>query len=175
MEFKLQEAIEILSRTPAVVEAMLTGLPRQWVMNNEGGETWSPYDIIGHYIEGEKNDWITRMQVIISDSEKKEFRPFNRFAQFEDSKGKTLDELLAQFKQLRKENLLKLQKANITGEDLDKTGIHPHFGPVTLRQLLSTWVVHDLAHINQMSRVMARQYTEAIGPWTEYFSVITGR
>jgi hypothetical protein len=175
MEFKLQEAIAILSRTPAVVETLLTGLPGEWVMNNEGGETWSPYDIIGHYIEGEKNDWITRMQIILDGGEEKHFKPFNRFAQLEDSKGKTLTELLDQFKQLRKQNISTLQSANITENDLDKTGIHPHFGPVTLRQLLSTWVVHDLAHINQVSRVMAKQYTEAIGPWTEYFSVITGR
>ncbi len=175
MEFKLSEAIEILSRTPAVVETLLTGLSDDWTMNNEGGETWSPYDIIGHYIEGEKNDWITRMEIILSDKEEKEFKPFNRFAQFEDSKGKSLTQLLDQFKQLRKENLFKLQSANLTDADLDKTGMHPAFGAVTLRQLLSTWVVHDLSHINQMSRVMAKQYTEAIGPWTEYFNVITNR
>lgn len=174
MEFKLSQAIEILSRTPAVVETLLTGLSDNWTMNNEGGETWSPYDIIGHYIEGEKNDWVTRMEIILGDAEKN-FKPFNRFAQFEDSKGKTLLQLLDEFKQLRKNNLFKLQSANLTEEDLDKTGVHPAFGNVTLRQLLSTWVVHDLSHINQMSRVMAKQYKEAIGPWTEYFNVITSR
>jgi hypothetical protein len=175
MEFKFNEAIEILSRTPTVVEALLIGLSKDWVVSNEGGETWSPYDIIGHYIEGEKNDWITRMEIMLSDKEERKFQPFNRFAQFEDSKGKSLTQLLDQFKQLRKDNLFKLQSANLTEEDLDKTGTHPAFGSVTLRQLLSTWVVHDLAHINQMSRVMAKQYTEAIGPWREYFSVITSR
>jgi hypothetical protein len=175
MKFKPGQAIEILSRTPVVMETLLTGLSDEWVMNNEGEDTWSPYDIIGHYIEGEKNDWVTRMQVILSAEEDKAFIPFNRFAQFEDSKGKTLTQLLDEFKRLRKENLFTLQSANLTEADLDKTGIHPHFGEVTLRQLLSTWVVHDLAHINQVSRVMAKQYAEAIGPWTEYFSVITGR
>jgi hypothetical protein len=175
MEFKLEQAIEILSRTPVVVETLLSNLSDDWIMNNEGEETWSPYDIIGHYIEGEKNDWVTRMQIILSDKEDKTFKTFDRFAQFEDSKGKSLTQLLNEFKQLRKENLRKLQSANITETDLEKTGVHPAFENITLRQLLSTWVVHDLAHINQMSRVMAKQYTEANGPWTEYFSVITSR
>jgi hypothetical protein len=175
MEFQLSQAIEILSRTPAVVETLLAGLSDDWTMHNEGSDTWSPYDIIGHYIEGEKNDWITRMEIILSDKTERNFKPFNRFAQFGDSKGKSLSQLLDQFKQLRKDNLFKLQSANLTEDDLDRTGTHPHFGTVTLRQLLSTWVVHDLSHINQMSRVMARQYTEAIGPWKEYFNVITSR
>lgn len=175
MEFRLQQAIEILSRTPAVVETMLTGLSDDWVMRNEGGDTWSPYDIIGHYIEGEKNDWITRMQIILGDQPEKTFTPFDRFAQFENSKGKSLTQLIDEFKQLRKENLFKLQAANITDADLDKTGIHPHFGPVTLRQLLATWVAHDLGHINQVSRVMAKQYAVEVGPWKEYLSVITSR
>lgn len=175
MEFRLSQAIEILSRTPAVVETLLSGLSDGWTMNNEGEDTWSPYDVIGHYIEGEKSDWITRMNIILSDDSEKKFKPFDRFAQFNDSKGKSLDELLDEFKRLRKANLFALQSANITDADLDKTGIHPQFGNVTLRQLLATWVVHDLSHINQMSRVMAKQYARAIGPWTEYFNVITSR
>lgn len=175
MEFKLEQAIEILSRTPAVVETLLTGLSDDWVMHNEGGDSWSPYDIVGHYIEGEKNDWITRMEIMLGNENDKSFKTFNRTAMFEDSKGKGLARLIDEFKQLRKENLFKLRSAGITEADLDKTGIHPHFGAVTLRQLLSTWVVHDLAHINQVTRVMAKQYTSAIGPWTEYFNVITSR
>jgi hypothetical protein len=175
MEFKLEQAIAILSRTPSVVETLLSGLPDDWVMNNEGGESWSPYDIIGHYIHGERTDWIQRMQIILSDRADRTFVPFDRFAQFEESKGKSLDNLLDEFKKARKDALQQLHAANITEADLDKTGTHPHFGTVTLRQLLSTWVVHDLAHINQITRVMAKQYTKEIGPWTEFFSVITSR
>lgn len=173
MEFNLAHAIEILSRTPNVIEALLSGISNEWAMNNEGGESWSPYDIVGHYIVGEKTDWIIRMEIILGDKEDKSFVPFNRFAQFEESNNKTLSELLKEFKQLREENLSKLNSANLTESDLDKTGVHPAFGIVTLRQLLSAWVVHDLSHINQISRVMAKQYTEAIGPWKEYLSVIT--
>jgi hypothetical protein len=172
MEFNLQKAIEIISRTPAVVETMLYNLSEEWIMNNEGDETWSPFDIVGHYIHGEKTDWIPRMEIILSDNDDKTFVPFDRFAQFNDSKGKTLAGLIDEFKQLRKENLKKLTSANLTEADLDKTGVHPHFGAVTLRQLLASWVVHDLAHINQLTRVMAKQYSDAVGPWKEYMGIL---
>lgn len=175
MEFRLTQALEILERTPAVIETMLTGLSEEWTNQNEGPDTWSPYDVVGHYIEGERNDWITRMDIILGNKAEKTFTPFDRFAQFENSKGKTLHQLLDEFKQLRKENLFRLRSVAITETDLDKTGIHPHFGTVTLRQLLATWVVHDLNHINQVSRVMAKQYTTEVGPWAEYLSVITSR
>lgn len=175
MKFKLHEAIEILSRTPSVLEILLTGLPEDWIISNEGEESWSPFDIVGHYIHGEKTDWIPRMEIILGDATNKTFTPFDRFAQFENSIGKNLNQLLSEFKELRKENLLRLSSADLSEADLDKEGIHPHFGKVTLRQLLSTWVVHDLAHINQISRVLAKQYKDEIGPWTEYFSVITNK
>ncbi len=175
MKFKLHEAIEILSRTPSVLEILLTGLPEDWIISNEGEESWSPFDIVGHYIHGEKTDWIPRMEIILGDAINKTFIPFDRFAQFENSIGKNLNQLLSEFKELRKENLLRLSSADLSEADLDKEGIHPHFGKVTLRQLLSTWVVHDLAHINQISRVLAKQYKDEIGPWTEYFSVITNK
>jgi len=172
MEFQLTEAIPILERTPGVLRQLLDGLSAGWIMQNEGGETWNPYDIVGHYIEGEKNDWIVRMNIILNDAGDKHFKPFDRFAQFEDSKGKTLTQLLDEFASLRQKNLAVLKAAALTEADLDKTGIHPQFGTVTLRQLLSTWVVHDLAHLNQLTRVMAQQYKEMTGPWKEYISII---
>jgi hypothetical protein len=175
MEFKIAQAIEILSRTPIVVETLLKGLSDEWIMQNEGSNTWSAYDIIGHYIEGEKNDWITRMQIILSDNPDKQFKPFDRFAQFEDSKGKSMQQLLDEFSRWRELNLSVLRSANITEADLSKTGIHPSFGTVTLKQLLATWVVHDLAHINQITRVMAKQYSDDIGPWKEYISLINSK
>ncbi len=172
MEFNLPESIKILSRTPNVIEVMLAGLSDEWIFNNEGGESWNAFDIVGHYIHGEQTDWIPRMQVILSDKTDKMFVPFDRFAQFNNSKGKTLNELLDEFKRLRKENLHILQSANLTEADLEKTGIHPHFGSVTLKQLLATWVAHDLSHIHQLCRVLAKQYSEAVGPWKEYLGVL---
>lgn len=172
MEFKLQQAIEILERTPIVVETMLHGLSEDWINNNEGPQTWNAFDIVGHYIEGERTDWIPRMQIILSDRFDKSFEPFDRFAQFENSKGKTLDELLDEFKILRKQNLQTLQSTEINEEILNKTGIHPKFGSVTLRQLIASWVVHDLTHIHQLSRVMAKQYEEEVGPWKEFMGVL---
>ena len=171
MKFNIDQAIQILERTPSVVETMLKDLDDDWVLQNEGGETWSAFDIIGHYIQGEKADWIPRMQIILGDGDK-HFKPFDRFAQFNDSKGKTLDQLLGEFDVLRKENLAILKGISFTDEMFDRTGIHPKFGDVTLRQLLSTWVVHDLTHIHQLSRVLAKQYQQEVGPWFEFLGVL---
>jgi hypothetical protein len=171
MKFNLEQAIQILERTPAVVETLLKGLDDDWVMQNEGGETWSAYDIVGHYIHGDKADWIPRMRVILGNGDK-HFKPFDRFAQFTESKGKTLDQLLGEFDVLRKENLAVLKGISFTDEMFDQTGIHPKFGDVTLRQLLSTWVVHDLTHIHQLSRVLAKQYQQEVGPWYEFLGVL---
>jgi hypothetical protein len=171
MKFNLEQAIQILERTPAVVETLLKGLDDDWVMQNEGGETWSAYDIVGHYIHGEKADWIPRMQVILGNGDK-HFKPFDRFAQFTESKGKTLEQLLGEFDVLRKESLAVLKGISFTDEMFDSTGIHPKFGDVTLRQLLSTWVVHDLTHIHQLSRVLAKQYQQEVGPWYEFLGVL---
>lgn len=151
---------------------MLEGLPEEWLNNNEGEDTWSPYDVVGHLVHGERTDWIGRMNIILSDAEDKTFKPFDRFAQFEDSKGKTITILLNEFAELREQNLNTLQEKDITEEDFARTGIHPAFGKVKLSQLLSTWVVHDLSHIAQISRVMAKQYKEAVGPWQEYLSIL---
>lgn len=172
MEFQLHEAIQILQRTPAVLQSMLRGLPDEWIRSTEGDESWSAYDVIGHLIHGELTDWIPRMQVILGDSEQKEFIPFDRFAQFNDSQGKSIEELLDRLAQLRDINLSILRDTNPQADDLEKTGIHPAFGTVTLRQLLCTWVVHDLTHINQVSRVMAKQYKDEIGPWKAYINLL---
>jgi hypothetical protein len=172
MNFKLVSAIEVLERTPLVIEEMLKGLSADWVMNNEGPDTWSPYDVVGHLIHGEKTDWVPRMEVILSNTDDKKFEPFDRFAQLKNSKGKTLQQLIDEFKELRKNGVETLKSRKLKEQDLDKTGIHPEFGVVTLRQLLSTWVVHDLGHIAQIARVMAKQYKNETGPWRAYTSIL---
>lgn len=171
--FNLNHSLEILERTPQVLEQMLSGLSDEWIHSNEGSDTWSPYDIVGHLIHGEKTDWMTRLEIILSDEEDKTFTPFDRFAQFEESKGKSLADLLKTFTSLRIENLKRLQALNLSQEVLDHRGIHPAFGPVTLSELLSTWVVHDLNHINQITRVMAHRYRSDVGPWKAYLKVLS--
>ena len=172
MNFALSKSIEILERTPAVLIAMLQNISPDWTSNNEGGETWSVYDIVGHLIQGEKTDWIPRMEIILSDKPDKTFEPFNRFAQFEESKGASLTELLDEFKRLRENNIERLSSKKLTDKNFDEKGIHPVFGEITLSQLLSTWTVHDLNHIAQISRVMAKQYKAEVGPWVEYLKIL---
>lgn len=172
MNFNLDKCIEILTRTPAVLDSLLGGLSEEWIHNNEGEATWSPFDIVGHLIHGDKTDWIPRMEVILSDDPYKKFEPFDRFAQFEACKGKNIRQLLDEFKVLRKENIGILKSKNIDGQDLIKTGIHPEFGEVKLEQLLATWTAHDLSHIAQITRVMARQYTREVGPWKHYLPIL---
>lgn len=172
MQFNLNKSLEILEKTPLVLKHMLEGLSDEWTKNNEGADTWSPYDIVGHLIHGEKTLWISRMEVILSDSSDKKFGSFDRFAQFKESKGKTLEQLLNEFSELRKLNIKKIQSKELSEDILKKTGIHPAFGQVTLKQLLSTWIVHDLNHIAQIARVMAKQYQTEVGPWREYLRVL---
>ena len=176
MNFSLEKSIEILERTPTVLKELLNNISDEWSMTNEGKkgeeETWSPYDVLGHLIHGESGDWINRIEIILSDGPDKNFKPFDRFAQFEESKGKTLKNLLGEFMMLRIMNLEKLKAKNITEADLDRKGIHPVFGEVTLRQLFSTWVVHDLNHTAQIVRVMAYQYKDNVGPWSEYLRIL---
>ncbi|MBK7142172.1 MAG: DinB family protein [bacterium] len=172
MNLSIPRSIEILERTPYVLEVLLRDLPPFWTENNEGPETWSPYDIIGHLIHGERADWIERMQIILSSGDRREFKPFDRFAQLRESKGKSLTELLSEFKTLRAANVATLRSLNLTDDDLKKTGTHPALGEVTLAQLLATWTVHDLDHISQISRVMAKQYIDDVGPWKEYLKVL---
>ena len=172
MEFQIEHAVGILSRTPSTLNALLRDLPEPWLVQNEGPDTWSPYDVIGHLIHGEETDWIPRAKMILEHGETRAFEPFDRVAMFEESKGKTIAQLLDTFTQLRAENLRELQAINLTRDLLDKRGRHPELGVVTLRQLLSTWVVHDLGHIRQVVRVMSKQYAEAVGPWRAYLSIL---
>src|SRR5215203_5688549 len=172
MEFKLEQAIEVLQRTPVTLNSLLRDLPEQWLAQNEGPETWSPYDVIGHLIHGEETDWIPRVKIIIEHGETRAFEPFDRVAMFDEAKGKSIVELLDTFAHLRAENLRELQTMNLTADLLDKRGRHPELGVVTLKQLLSTWVVHDLGHIRQVVRVMSKQYREAVGAWKAYLSIL---
>jgi hypothetical protein len=172
MNFNLNKSTEILQRTPFVLETMLKNVSEEWIMQNEGKETWSPFDVVGHLIHGEKTDWIPRLELILSTRRIKKFEPFDRFAQFEQSKGKTMYQLLAEFKKLRKKNIWTLTSKNLTEADLKKMGVHPAFGNVTVKELLSTWVVHDLNHLAQIARVMAKQYKNETGPWEEYLPIL---
>lgn len=172
MKFELNKAIQILARTPDILEVMLTSLSEEWLMNNEGQNTWSPYDVVGHLIHGEKTDWIVRAKIILSDLEDKTFEPFDRFAQMGETDAKSLVELLGEFKSLREENLAALNQLGITESDLEKKGIHPELGEANLKSLLSAWVVHDLGHIAQISRVMAKQYKTEVGPWSAYLNIL---
>jgi hypothetical protein len=172
MEFSISKSIEILERTPHVLIQFTKNLSADWTMHNEGGETWSVFDVIGHLIHGEKTDWMTRIKIILSEGANKEFEPFDRFAQLEESKGKSLEQLLNEFLAVRELSLTKLKGLNLTENDLKKTGIHPKFGAVTLSQLIAAWTVHDLDHLSQISRIMAKQYKEQSGPWIEFMKIL---
>lgn len=169
--FKFQDSIILLERTPSVLASLLKDLPEEWTIATEGPETWSPYDVVGHLVHGEKTDWIPRIMMVMNDSGQT-FEPYDRFAQFEMSKGKTLSELLSEFESLRRQNLIKLKALEIGESDLDRRGIHPSLGPVTLRNLLAAWVVHDQGHISQISRVIAKQYKDEVGPWIRYLTIL---
>ncbi|CAN5658576.1 hypothetical protein BH24ACI1_BH24ACI1_12870 [soil metagenome] len=172
MKFQIEKAIEILSQTPATIKSLLGTLSDDWIENAANSDSWSPFDIVGHFIHGEETDWIPRAEIILAQGENRTFMPFDRFAQFEKSKGKSLSELLETFAGLRKENIEILQKMNLTGEQLKLKGIHPELGEVNLEQLLSTWVVHDLTHIRQIVIVLAKKYSENVGVWKEYLSIL---
>ena len=173
MNFNLDKSIQLLQRTPTVLKSLFYQLEHEWTTVNEGPETWSAYDIVGHLIHGEQTDWIPRAKIILDESiSDKTFEPFDRFAQKELSKGKTMEDLLEEFSSLRNSTLAELKSWNLTQDKLDKKGMHPELGEVTLRQLLATWTVHDLAHINQMSRVMAKHYANDVGPWKKYIRIL---
>jgi hypothetical protein len=171
MDFRLADATPILERTPATLRSLLAGLPAAWTAPNEGPDTWSPFDIVGHLIHGERTDWIPRARIILEQADRP-FDRFDRFAQFRESEGKTLAQLLDEFEAARRESLDTLRGWKLGDRELALEGQHPELGRVTLRQLLATWVAHDLGHIHQMTRVMAKQYREAIGPWREYLTVM---
>lgn len=171
MEFTLDRTLEILSSTPSVFRQLLGGLSNEWTAS-ASRENWGPYDIVGHLIYCETDDWMPRARMILDHGTARTFDPFDRFAQFELSKGRSLAELLDQFASLRHENIDTLRSWDLSDDQLDRLGSHPEFGPVSLRQLLSTWTVHDLTHIRQTVTVMAKKYDEAVGPWSEYLSIL---
>ena len=173
MDFELTAGTAVLERTPATLRAMLAGLPSSWIDATEGPDSWSPYVIAGHLIHGERTDWIPRARIILAQGADHRFTPYDRFAQFHESQGKSLADLLDEFARLRAGNLATLAGWRLTDAQLDLTGEHPEFGSVTLRQLLATWVAHDLGHIAQTARVMAKQYRDAIGPWRAYLPIVT--
>lgn len=172
MKFELSKSLEILERTPDILKSLLMNLSSDWTTKNEGQDTWSPYDVIGHLIHGEKTDWIPRAKIILSQNEDRQFESFDRFAQYKESQGKSLSQLLDEFETLRTKNLSELQALTISDHDLKREGVHPEFGKVNLGQLLATWTVHDLGHISQITRVMAKQYTNEVGPWKNYLSIL---
>ena len=172
MDFDLPTGITVLERTPGTLRAMLDGLPSRWTDSDEGPDTWSPYIIVGHLIHGERTDWVARARIILEQGSQRRFAPYDRFAQFHESQGKSLTTLLDEFTELRIDNLIILKSWHISDEQLTLEGEHPAFGNVTLRQLLATWVAHDLGHIAQTARVMAKQYRDAIGPWRAYLPVM---
>jgi hypothetical protein len=172
MEFDLQETITLLARTPSALNAFLRDLPQTWTLRNEGTKTWCPFDIVGHLIHGERTDWMPRARMILERGETRAFDPFDRLAQERESEGKSLSDLLDEFARLRSENLGALRAMDLQPEDFDRRGRHPALGVVTLSQLLATWAVHDLTHLHQLSRVMAYQYRDIVGPWSEYLGVL---
>lgn len=170
----LDDLIAVLERTPATLASLLDGLPEIWVSATEGDGTWSPFDVVGHLIHGERTDWIPRARHILA-GESRPFDAFDREAQFSESRGQKIGELLATFARLRRENLETLRGFSLTSEDLRRGGLHPELGDVTLGQLLATWVVHDLDHVGQVARTMARVYGDTVGPWAAYLSILRDR
>ena len=171
-EFNLVEAVAVLTRTPATLNALLRGLPSIWVRGTEGKDTWSAFDIMGHLVFAERSDWMPRVRIVLENGEARLFDPFDRFAQLKESQDKSLEQLLDDFARLRRENLAALQALNLQQEGLTRRGKHPALGVVTLSELLATWAVHDLTHLHQLSRVMAHQYRGVVGPWSAYLGVL---
>lgn len=172
MEQNLPETIALLSRTPATLNALLRDLPDSWTQQNEGEKTWSASGVVAHLIHGERTDWMSRVKRILEFGDSCAFDPFDRWAQERESKGKSLPQLLDEFTALRAENLAELRAINLKPQDLSKKGKHPALGVVTMSQLLATWAVHDLTHVHQISRIMAHQYREAVGPWSAFLGVL---
>ena len=172
-EFSLERSIEVLSRTPATVDALLQGVSNVWARGTEGPDTFSPFDVVGHLIDGEETDWIPRARIILARGKSLRFEPYDRFRHRARNAASTLESLLAEFRALRDANLQLLRSWKLTPAELDLPGEHPSLGPVTLRQLLAAWVVHDLGHVAQVARVMAKQYRPDVGPWVPYLPVLT--
>ena len=172
MPHDLPQTISLLTRTPATLNALLRDLPETWTLRNEGANTWTPFDVVGHLIHGERTDWMPRAKMILQFGETQPFEPFDRGGHMQESRGKSLEQLLDEFARLRSESLRDLRASNLQPEDLERRGRHPALGVVTLSQLLATWATHDLTHLHQISRVMAHQYRDAVGPWSAYLGVL---
>jgi hypothetical protein len=172
MEHNLPQTISLLTRTPAVLDTLLRDQPETWTLRNEGGDTWSAFDVVGHLVHGERVDWMPRARMVLEFGEGQTFEPFDRWGHKRESRGKSLEELLDEFARLRSENLEKLRALKLRQEDLELRGRHPALGGVTLSELLATWAIHDLTHLHQISRVMAHQYRDAVGPWSGYLGVL---
>ena len=175
MPFDLDRALQVLERTPAVLDALLRDLDREWLGAAEGPETWTPFDVVGHLIHGERTDWMERIRRILEHGTARAFEPFDRFAQFEDSRGKTIDDLLDEFRRLRADNLKAVRALALGPEQFALRGTHPALGEVSLGELLATWVTHDLGHLAQIARVMAKVHRGEVGPWAEYLAILTDR
>lgn len=172
MEQNLSHSIALLTRTPATLNTLLRDLPETWTSSNEGENTWTVFDVVGHLIQGERTDWMPRAKRILESGESKPFDPFDRFAQTRESQGKPLPQLLDEFALLRADNLNELRTLDLQPQDFQRRGRHPALGVVTLSELLATWAAHDLTHLHQISRIMAYQYREAVGPWSKFLGVM---
>ena len=172
MEHNLPQTISLLTRTPAALNALLRDLPETWTLRNEGEDSWNAFDVVGHLIHGERTDWMPRVRMVLQFGESRAFEPFDRWGHIPESRGKSLGQLLDEFDRWRSENLCALRALNLRPEDLERRGRHPSLGAVTLSELLATWAIHDLTHLHQISRVMAHQYREAVGPWSGYLGVL---
>ena len=172
MAFDVEGSAAVLERTPAALRALLAGLPEEWTAGREGPETWSAFDVVGHLIDGEETDWIPRARIVLAQAAVRRFEPFDRTRHLRRNPGRGLAELLDRFTALRASNLAALRGFHLTERELALTGEHPELGPVTLAQLLATWVVHDLDHLAQVARVLAKRYTDDVGPWRAYLSVL---
>lgn len=172
MSFTVERSVEVLQRTPAALRALLGGLSAFWAHGNYGPDTFSPFDVVGHLIHGERANWMVRVRLILEQGESAAFPPFDRYAMYEASKGKSIDELLDSFAALRAENLDALRALALTPGQLELRGTHPQFGPVTLRQQVATWAVHDLGHLHQVAKAMAFQYRDEVGPWKELLTIL---
>jgi hypothetical protein len=168
----LEQTTALLARTPAALDAILRDLPEAWTLRNEGEKSWSAFDIVGHLIHGERTDWMPRVKMVLEFGESQTFLPFDRWGQLRASQGKSLDRLLDEFARLRAENLDQLRRLNLRREDFERRGRHPALGVVSLSELLATWAIHDLTHLHQLSRVLAHQYRDAVGPWSAYLGVL---
>lgn len=171
-EVDLPHTMALLERTPAALDALLRDLPDGWTRTTEGDGTWSPFDIVGHLMNGERTDWIPRVRMVLQSGESRTFEPFDRAGFVAETRGKSLAQLLDDFARLRSDNLRELRALRLQPADLARTGRHPALGLVTLGQLLATWATHDLTHLHQLSRVLAHQYREAVGPWSGYLGVL---